>query len=154
MDTPGSPLTFLSLQAGARVSCGAHLTRQQWLQARRAYGLREWRRAPVLAALEQLAASAPWPRVSTLEQLERAFEAWKTAVTPSLTATRIHPPPAPLSNGDPGLATGRVRVQAQSQITRHRPARSHNSHTHSDSLSSLSGCDSRVRTACGASACG
>ena len=63
--------------------------------SQRAYGLREWRRAPVLAALEQLAASAPWPRVSTLEQLERAFEAWKTAVTPSLTATRIHTAPPP-----------------------------------------------------------
>ena len=71
------------------------LTRQQWLRARRAYGLREWRRAPVLAALEQLTSSAPWPRASTLEQLERAFEAWKTAVTPSLTATRIHTAPPP-----------------------------------------------------------
>ena len=71
------------------------MTSQQWLCARRAYGLREWR----LAALEQLTSSAPWPLVSTLELLERAFKAWKTAVTPSLIHTSPLPPPATSKKG-------------------------------------------------------
>ena len=52
----------------------------------------------MLAALEQLTSSAPWPRVSTLEQLERAFEAWKTAVTPPLIPLALTPPPSPPRN--------------------------------------------------------